>query len=77
MKLIELATLYDADVIAISERIQELSERIATEEDPVEVAQLRRRILELRPLRKQSRELAELTALYYEGGFYRDPKYTL
>ena len=76
MKLIDLARLYDADVIAIGERIQEIREQIATEEDPLAVAQLRRRLLELSPLYTQSRELSRLAAHYYEGGFYRDPKYT-
>ena len=38
---------------------------------------LKRRILELQQLQRQSRELAELTRHYYERGYYRNEKYTL
>ena len=38
---------------------------------------LKRRILELQQLLRQSRELADLTRHYYERGYYRNEKYTL
>ena len=77
MKLSELSPAYRAGEKAILERIRELSERLETAADPEEIAVLRRRIRDLGPLLRQTRELAELTARYYERGYHRSEKYTV
>ena len=50
---------------------------LATETDPEAVFQIKRRIAELTPILTEMNELAELTAHYYERGYYRNEKYTL
>ena len=45
--------------------------------DPEEIWHLKRRIAELTPMLTQMNELAELTAHYYDRGYYRSEKYTL
>ena len=49
----------------------------AKEAEPEERERLKRRILELQQLLRQSRELAELTRHYYERGYHRNENYTL
>ena len=38
---------------------------------------LRRRVAELLPLWQEARDLARLTAHYYDRGYYRNEKYTV
>ena len=38
---------------------------------------LQRRIRDLEPLHRQTRQLAELTARYYDRGYHRNAYYTL
>ena len=45
--------------------------------DPEEIWHIKRRITELTPMLTQMNELAELTAHYYERGYYRSEKYTV
>ena len=77
MKLSELSPAYRAGEEAILGRIRELSDRLEVAVDPEEIAALRRRIRDLRPLQRECRELAELTARYYERGYHRNEKYTV
>ena len=42
-----------------------------------EIFRLKRRIAELSPMLTEMNELAELTAHYYDRGYYRSEKYTL
>ena len=56
------------------EALREQAKAAPTKE---ERERLKRRILELQQLQRQSRELAELTRHYYERGYYRNEKYTL
>ncbi len=77
MKLSELSEEYRAEALAIRNRILELQERLNRTDDPVEFHSLRRRITELRPLLRQCIELAAFTKNYYNGGYCRDPKYTI
>jgi len=72
-----MAWSYRAEERAIQGRIRALEESLEAEEDPEEIVCLRRRIRDLRPLRRQCRELAELTEHYYERGYYRSGKYTV
>lgn len=45
--------------------------------DPEEIWRCKRRIAELTPMLTQMNELAELTAHYYDRGYYRNEKYTV
>lgn len=77
MKLAELSPAYAMGAQIITERIRELSAQVRATDDPDEIRRLKRRIRELRPMQSQSRELAELTAHYYERGYARNAKYIL
>jgi hypothetical protein len=50
---------------------------LAQETDPEAIWHIKRRIAELTPMLTQMNELAELTAHYYDKGYYRNEKYTL
>ena len=58
-------------------RITALREQAKAAPTKEERERLKRRILELQQLQRQSRELAELTRHYYERGYCRNEKYTL
>ena len=77
MTLKELAPAYREAGELLARRIRELRLAVAETEDPVEKWNLRRRIIELKPMLAQVRELAELTEHYYDKGFWRDEKYTV
>ena len=77
MTLKELAPAYREAGELLTRRIRELRLAVAETEDPVEKWNLRRRIIELKPMLAQVRELAELTEHYYDKGFWRDEKYTV
>ena len=50
---------------------------LAAAEDPEDIWHLKRRIAVLTPMLTQMNELAELTAHYYDRGYYRSEKYTI
>lgn len=77
MTLKQMSAVYREDARVFGERIALLYGRLHCESSPEERKRLRRRIDELRLLRRQSSELAELTERYYERGYHRDEKYTL
>lgn len=77
MTLAELSLSYEAAAVPLRQRLRELRLQLSTETDPEEIWHLKRRIAELTPLLTQMNELRELTAHYYERGFWRDKKYTL
>lgn len=58
-------------------RLRELRAALRGSQDPEEQWQLRRRIAVLTEMLRQTNELAELTARYYERGYVRNGKYTL
>lgn len=66
MKLAELSPLYEDSARRIQGRMEELRLRLRTADDPDSVRQLRRRILDLQPMLRQCRQLARLTAHYYD-----------
>ena len=51
--------------------------RTKTETDPEKLWHIRRRIVALEPLLTEMNELAELTAHYYDRGYWRNEKYTV
>ena len=58
-------------------RLRQLRCLLAQTADPEEAWPLKRRIAALTPMLTQMNELAELTAHYYDRGYYRSEKYTL
>ena len=77
MTLQELSRCYEEAAVPLRARLRELRILLARAEDPEEIWHLKRRIAELTPMLTQMNELAELTAHYYERGYYRNEKYTL
>lgn len=77
MTLAELSKSYEAAAEPLRQRLKELRQQLEQAEDPEEIWHLKRRIQELTPMLTEMNELAELTARYYERGYYRSGKYTL
>ena len=77
MSLTELSQSYEYSASLLRKRLRELRLAIAETEDPEEIFHLKRRIGELTPMLTQMNELAELTARYYERGYWRNGKYTM
>ena len=77
MKLQEMSRDYEYAAGLLRDRLRQLRQAIAATEDADEIWHLKRRIAELTPMLTQMNELAELTAHYYERGYYRSEKYTL
>ena len=77
MTLAEMSGLYTESAAAIRQRIAELR-RSAREQDSEEESRaLRRRIAELTPLLQETRELAALTARYYDRSYHRHERYPI
>ena len=68
---------YEASAGLLRARLQRLRQELAQAEDSEEIWHLQRRIAELTPMLTQMNELAELTAHYYDRGYYRSEKYTV
>lgn len=77
MTLIELSRCYEEAAVPLRARLHQLRRALASTDDPDEIWHLKRRIAELTPMLTQMNELAELTAHYYDRGYYRNEKYTL
>ena len=77
MTLAQLSIGYEEAAVPLRNRLRQLRQTLATATDPEEIWHIKRRIAELTPMLTQVNELAELTAHYYERGYYRDKKYTL
>ena len=77
MKLEELSRDYEASAALLRNRLRQLRRELAAATDAQQKWRLKRRIGELTPMLTQMNELAELTAHYYERGYYRSEKYTL
>ena len=77
MTLLEMSAAYRDNAAAIHGRIVELRTLERAQEDPEAAFRLRRRIDELTPLWREARELAVLTARYYDRSYHIHEKYTL
>lgn len=77
MTLTELSRCYEEAAVPLRARLRQLRTELADADDPEEIWHLKRRIAELTPMLTQMNELAELTAHYYDRGYYRSEKYTL
>lgn len=77
MTMLELSKSYEDAADPLRQRLKALRFMLKGVKDPEEEWQLKRRIAELTPLLTQMNELAELTAHYYDKGYYRNEKYTV
>ena len=77
MTLKEMSGEYKKSAALLRARLRQLRLAVAATDDPEEIWHLKRRIAELTPMLTEMNELAELTAHYYERGYYRSEKYTL
>ena len=68
---------YEEAAVPLRRRLRELRLLLAATVDPEEIWRCKRRIAELTPMLTQMNELAELTAHYYDRGYYRNEKYTV
>ncbi len=75
MTLEELSLCYEAAAMPLRVRLAQLRRQLAQTQDPEEIFRLKRRILELTPMLTEMNELAELTAHYYDRGYWRNEKY--
>ena len=75
MTLLELSQCYEEAAIPLRNRLKLLRQMLQQAEDPEEIWHIKRRIAELTPMLTQMNELAELTAHYYERGYWRNEKY--
>lgn len=76
MAISDLSAGYKKSARLLRKRLNELREAARQTTDPEEKWQLKRRIAELTPLLTQMNDLTELTARYYEPGYYRNPNYS-
>lgn len=77
MTLAQMSREYEASAVLLRARLKYLRNLLAQAEDSEEIWHIKRRIAELTPMLTQMNELADLTAHYYERGYYRSEKYTL
>jgi hypothetical protein len=77
MTLREMSREYEKSAALLRARLRQLRQELAVAEDAEDIWHLKRRIAELTPMLTQMNELAELTAHYYERGYWRSEKYTL
>ena len=77
MTLQEISRCYEEAAVPLRARLRELRQMLETATDPEEIWHIKRRIHELTPMLTQMNELAELTAHYYDRGYYRSEKYTV
>lgn len=77
MTLQEMSEEYEKSAVLLRARLQVLRRELKKSEDAEEIWHLKRRIAELTPMLTQMNELADLTAHYYERGYYRNGKYTV
>ena len=77
MTMLELSQSYAESADRLRERLWVLRRMRLQTEDPEELWHLNRRIQELTPILTQMNELRELTAHYYDRGYWRSEKYTV
>ena len=77
MTLLEMSVLYAESADKLRGRIAQLRAAERAETDPEPARRLRQRAESLRPLLRETRELAVLTAKYYDRSYHKHEKYTL
>ena len=77
MTLLEMSVHYADSAAVIRTRIAELHAAERTATDPETARRLLIRAEALRPLLREMRELAVLTARYYDRSYHKHEQYTL
>ena len=77
MTLEELSETYRKSADLLRQRLWELRIERVGMQDPERLWEIIRRIAELTPMLTEMNELAELTAHYYDRGYWRNEKYTV
>lgn len=77
MTLLEMSVEYAESANLIRTRIRELRAEKKVTNSPAAIQKINRRINELTPMLRECRELAELTARYYERSYHKHERYTL
>ena len=77
MTLLEMSVYYADSAALIRTRMAELRAAERAETAPDAARRLRLRIETLRPLLREMRELAVLTARYYDRSYHKHERYTL
>ncbi len=77
MQLHQLSPGYEQTAALLRLKLRALREAVKNSSDPQKTAQLKHEISLYSGIMTQCRELARLTAHYYERSFYRDEKYCL
>ena len=77
MTMQELSRSYELSALLLQNRLRYLRKALAASRDPEEIWRLKRRIRELTPILTQMNELADLTAHYYDRGYWRNENYTV
>lgn len=77
MTLLEMSVFYAESADRIRLRIAQLRKAEQAERDPEAARRLRLRAESLQPMLREMRELAVLTARYYDRSYHRYDKYTL
>ena len=77
MTLQELSQSYEEAAALLRSRLRYLRQTLSASQDPEEIWHLKRRIAELNHMLTQMNEMAELTAHYYDPGYWRNEKYTV
>lgn len=77
MTMQQLSQSYRESADLLRVRIWNLRRAVLRTDDPMEIWHLKRRIAELTPLLTEMNELADLTAHYYDRGYWRSEKYTV
>lgn len=77
MTMTELSRSYEEAATLLRVRLKLLRQELADSRDPEEIWHLKHRIAELAPILSQMNELADLTAHYYDRGYWRNEKYTV
>ncbi|MEG1683348.1 MAG: hypothetical protein RR295_05910 [Oscillospiraceae bacterium] len=75
MTLYEMSFVYEDSTLRLRARLTDLRARRKVSADGEERYRLGRRIAELEPILRETRELAALTRHYYERSYYRNEKY--
>lgn len=77
MTLKEMSVEYTESANLIRTRIRELRAEKKAANSPTASYKIDRRIKELTPMLQECRDLAELTARYYERSYHKYERYTL
>ena len=77
MTLLEMYVQYAENAERLRARIRELRAEERQQTDPEAARRLRQRIDVLTPILRECRELAVLTARYYDRSYHKHERYTL